>query len=53
MPSAKSLVLSMWMELMMMRLNGEVNLEKKLKWLRKMKSKNIGESQFLTAKLQT
>ena len=44
--------LSMWMEPMMMRLNGGLILEK-LKWLRKMKSKKIGRSQFLTAKLQT
>ena len=49
---AKSLVCSMWMEPMMMRLNGGLNLEK-LKWPRKMKSKKIGRSQFLTAKLQT
>ena len=40
------------LEPMMMRLNGGLNLEK-LKWLRKMKSKNIGRSQFFTAKLQT
>ena len=32
-------------------LKGGLNLEK-LKWLRKMKSKKIGQSQFLTAKLQ-
>ena len=38
--------------IMMMRLNGGLTLEK-LKWLRKMKSKKIGRSQFSTAKLQT
>ena len=38
------------MEPMMMRFNGDLNLEK-LKCVRKMKSKKIGESQFLTAKL--
>ena len=40
------------LEPMMLRLNGGLNLEK-LKWLRKMKSKKIGRSQFLTAKLPT
>ena len=40
------------MEPRMLRLNGGLNLEK-LKWLRKMKSNNIGRSQFLTAKFQT
>ena len=34
---------------MMMRLNGGLNLEK-LKWLRKIKSKKNGRSQFMTAK---
>ena len=46
---SESLVWSMWMEPMMIHQNGGLNLEK-VKWLRKMKSKNIGWSQFLTAK---
>ena len=37
------------MEPMMMCLNGALNWEK-LKWPRKMKSKKIGRSQFLTAR---
>ena len=40
------------MDPMMMHLSGGLNLEK-FKWLRKTKSKKIGQSQFLTAKLQT
>ena len=50
--NASSEIFEMWMEPMMMRLNGGLKLEK-LKWLRKKKSKKIGQSQFLTAKLQT
>ena len=47
---AKFLIWSMWLQSMMMRLNGGLNLEK-LKWFRKMKSKKI--AQFFIAKLQT
>ena len=41
----KNFLWSMWMEPMMMRLNGGLNL-KKLKWLRKMKFKKMDRANF-------